>query len=121
MLLLNVCRLFVLYVGRDLLRAVYIVSHDLLRTMQEADKADLVRLLRLNSPEWVSVSVGVLAAVVSGFVQPAFALVLSEMLAVRNVLYHSCNLHLTILHFLTSEDKTHKNAFVSQKVQHSQV
>ncbi|ELU04466.1 hypothetical protein CAPTEDRAFT_135774, partial [Capitella teleta] len=48
---------------------------------EELEEADLSRIMRMNSPEWAYIMLGCLAALVSGGIQPSFAIVFSEILA----------------------------------------
>ena len=49
---------------------------------KQIPKASFLRLLRVNSPEWWLIAVGVLAAIVNGSILPISAILLGEVLKV---------------------------------------
>jgi hypothetical protein len=49
---------------------------------EELEEADLGRIMKMNAPEWGYIFVGCIAALISGGIQPAFAIVFAEILAV---------------------------------------
>ena len=49
---------------------------------KEIPNTSLLRLLRVNSPEWWLIAVGVLAAIVSGSIFPIYSLLLGEVLKI---------------------------------------
>lgn len=48
----------------------------------KGQSADLKRMFMMNKPEWGFIVMGCLASIVSGGVQPAFAVVFSKVIAV---------------------------------------
>ena len=53
--------------------------------MLKGDGADLMRIFRMNKPEWGFIALGCLASLVSGGVQPAFAVIFSKVIAVFSI------------------------------------
>lgn len=45
-----------------------------------------MRVMKLNSPEWLYIVIGCISAVVMGLIQPAFALLFSEIIGVCSFL-----------------------------------
>ena len=43
---------------------------------------DMMRVMKMNSPEWHYIVLGCLCAIVSGIIQPAFAVIFAEILTV---------------------------------------
>ena len=42
------------------------------------------RMLRMNSPEWSFIAIGCVAAMVTGALQPCFAIIFAEIMGVSN-------------------------------------
>lgn len=46
--------------------------------------APMMRIMQINSPEWMLIVIGCLAALVMGCIQPAFAILFANMLGVSH-------------------------------------
>ena len=71
---------------------VYNIMKLLLLTQEEEDLPEpaMGRVMRMNAPEWPYILCGCIASIISGGIQPAFAVVFAEILGVS---IHNSSLH----------------------------
>ena len=72
------------------------------RLLSQEDKAkdidiSMAQILKMNKPEWHLILIGSLSACVSGVIQPAFAILMSEIVGVCE-LSLQCGKEFSILH-----------------------
>lgn len=70
-----------------------VVARRLISQEDKSKKVDIsmIEILKLNRPEWHLILIGSIAATVSGVIQPAFAILMSEIVGVCSSCFQTAN------------------------------
>ena len=77
---------------QQVLQSFVSIPMDSLKTLDEEENDQkrinwiFFKILRLNKPEWIFILGGCLTALINGGIEPAFAFLLSRLVAVRSIL-----------------------------------